>query len=371
MNKTTVIVGGVVVTIAIIAITGGYLYQNRNGGTNPIATTFYSTNPTSSVGNNETTTTKTGGVPTVSTSPNVSLTDTTASVTGNISPRGSFTSYWYEYGLTSNLGSKTSSQNVGSGFNSVSAPSYISGLTKNTLYYFRLIGENSAGRSSGVIYTFKTTEGKPTPVGTIPTIKTIAASGISRTTANLKGEVTPNKADTQYWFEYGQTTKLGNASALSSAGSGSTKIAVSISLSDLDPITTYYFRLNAQNQFGTINGSILNFKTLGPAAITAKAPTVTTGNATSISSSGATLHGKVNPNLAETNYWFEYSSDSQFGSALLKSTAVISTGAVGTVISTDKVITGLASSTTYYFHLVARNRIGTTIGDRKTFKTNK
>lgn len=371
MSKTTIIVGGVVVAIAIIAITGGYLYQNRNGGANSIATTFYSADPTSSTGNNGTTATKTSGVPTVSTSPNVSLTDTTASVNGNISPRGSFTSYWYEYGLTSNLGKKTATQNVGSGFNSVSAPSYISGLTKNTLYYFRLIGENSAGRSSGVIYTFKTTAGTPAPVGTAPTVKTLSASGLSRIIAKLNGEVTPNKASTQYWFEYGQTTKLGNASALSSAGSGSTKIAVSISLSDLAPMTTYYFRLNAQNQFGTINGTTLNFKTLGPVATTAKAPTVIISNASLISDSGATLHGKVNPNLAETNYWFEYSTDSRFSSAGLKSTTLLSTGAGETLISTDKAITGLASSTTYYFHLVARNRIGTTISDRKTFKTNK
>ncbi len=223
--------------------------------------------------NTNNTNTNTGGViqstiPTAITNSAVSPTDTTAIVNGSVNPKGSFTSYWYEYGKTSELGSKTSTQTMGSGFVTIQAPGYITNLTKNTTYYFKLVAENQNGRVAGSQYTFKTTEGTPAPLGSAPTTKTISANGVSRTTANLNGEVTPNQNDTQYWFEYGTTAELGNTTAFSAVGDGKVKVPVSISLSDLKPLTTYYFRINAQNQFGTINGSILNFKTTGPAAST-------------------------------------------------------------------------------------------------------
>jgi len=199
--------------------------------------------------------------PIVATNSSVSPSATTVVVSGTVNPKGSFTNYWYEYGKTSDLGTKTSNQTMGSGFVSIQAPAYITGLSKNTTYYFKLVAENQYGKVAGSQYAFQTTESTPAPVGNAPTTKTLSANNISSTTANINGEVTPNKSETQYWFEYGPTPQLGNTSAFSSLGNGTTKSSVSISLSDLQSKTTYYFRLNAQNQFGTINGSILNFKT--------------------------------------------------------------------------------------------------------------
>lgn len=345
---------------------GGIIYyvsgkSNDSGG---IATT------TPVVVNNGTTGGSTiikSAAPVVVTSSSVSPTDTTAIVNGNVNPKGALTSYWYEYGTTVELGSKTINQTIGSGFVSTQAPGYITNLVKNTTYYYRLVAENQNGRVTGSQYSFKTTVGTPAPVGSAPTVKTIQASGVSRTTANINGEVTPNKNTTQYWFEYGKTPELGNTSAFSSAGDGTAKIAASISLSDLDPATTYYFRLNAQNQFGTVNGSILNFKTTGPTS--AKAPAVTTGSADTLTSSTAVLHGTVTPNLAATNYWFEYSTDSLLDSVLLQSTETVAVGEGANPIPIDKSISGLNPKTTYYFRIVAENSQGTVRGDKVTFKT--
>lgn len=371
MNKTTAVI---VVIVFVIVIIGVVLYANRSDVGIPTDTTstIPVTDITSDTNTNTTTVTTVttqAESPVVSTNSKVFPTDTTVVVNGNVNPKGAFTSYWYEYGLSSNLGSKTSNQTVGSGFVLISAPGYITGLSKNTLYYFRLVGQNQYGKVSGVVYTFKTTEGVPTPVGSVPTVKTITASNISRTTVNLNGEIAPNKTETQYWFEYGKTTELGNTSAFSSVGNGNVKTPVSISLSGLEPLTIYYFRLNAQNQFGTINGSILNFKTSGPTS--AKVPSVSTGDSTSITNSTATLHGAVNPNLADTKYWFEYDTNSLLGSAFFQSTEPVSIGAGGTVIPIDRIITNLKSNTTYYFRIVAQNNIGTVRGERMTFKTNR
>lgn len=293
---------------------------------------------------------------------------TTIITTGTVNPQGAFTSYWYEYGVTSSLGSKTSSQNVGSGFVSIQAPIYIINLTKNTTYYFRLVAENQYGRVVGNAYSFKTTEA-PAPIGSVPTTKTSAASNVSRTTATMNGDVVPNKVATQYWFEYGKTANLGNTSFFASAGNGDDRVSVAVSLSELEPSTTYFYRLNAQNSFGTVNGSIVNFKTT--VAVTTVMPKVVSQNASSVDKTDATLHGTVNPGGLDTRYWFEYSTDSLLGSLLVKRTDenTLSSGLGLTSVKAD--IASLDSNKTYYFRLVARNNLGTVYGDKMSFKTKR
>ena len=63
------------------------------------------------------------------------------------------------------------------------------------------------------------------------------------------------------------------------------------SLTGLTPNTTYYFRVVATNSAGTTNGAILSFAT----GTSGTAPGATTQDATSVTSSGATLNASVNP----------------------------------------------------------------------------
>src|SRR3989344_5030073 len=308
MNNNTMLIGGVVALVLV----GGLVVYGTRGNTdtsgNATSTPVTTTEP---IQNN-----RQPSIPSVATNSKADTTDTTAIVNGIVTPNGSFTSYWYEYGTTQSVTNNTTRQMIGSGYATTQVPNYITGLTKNTTYYFRVAAENQYGTNKGTQYTFRTTEGTPPPVGSAPSSVTVSASGVSRTTANLNGEVTSNKASTVYWFEYGKTANLGNTTSFVSVGDGSTRVPTSVSVSNLGPDTTYYFRINAQNQFGTVNGSILNFKTLGPPVATA--PSATTRNASDIKASTATLHGAVNPNRAETAYWFEYSSDSLLGSVLIR-----------------------------------------------------
>ncbi len=361
MNKTATIVGGIVI---IVLVAGLIIYSNDHPTTTSTATSTSTT--TGSTGTN-TTVIPQPGLPVVIINTDVVTTDTTANVNGSINPKSLATNYWYEYGMTSSLGSKTATQSVGSGFTVISAPAYITGLSKNTTYFFRLVAENQYGRANTAEASFKTTVGNSAPIGSAPTAKTLSASSITRTTANVNGQVTPNKSSTQYWFEYGKTADLGNTSNFSSAGSGSVVVPASASLSNLDPRTIYYFRINAQNQFGTVNGVVLSFKTLGPAV--PSEPTAVTGNAVAISTSSADLKGTVNPNGLDTKYWFEYSTDSLLGSLLTNTTAQTSIGSGVNEISIEKSVSGLHSKTNYYFRLVAQNSAGTVFGEKMTFKT--
>ncbi|MFZ2151706.1 MAG: hypothetical protein WAV09_01205 [Minisyncoccia bacterium] len=359
MNKnSTIIVLIGLILLGVIVYFMTKITETPNTTPTPVVTETPGTIPTPSQAT----------APTAITHSSVSPSDTTAIVSGTVNPKGALTNYWFEYSTVSNsFTNKTGSQAIGSGFSSLQAPGYITNLTKNTTYYFRLVVENQFGRENGIQYTFKTTEGNPAPVGSAPTTKTNSASSISRTTTTVNGEVTPNKSATYYWFEYGKTRGLGNTSILSSVGDGNVKVSVSASLSDLEPLTTYYFRINAQNQFGTINGSILDFKTTGPTSATA--PKVETKDATGISSADATLHGLISANGTETKYWFEYSTDSLLGSVLLRTTPTETLGANSNNSSVKADVSNLASKTTYYFRLVGQNSQGTVRGDNTTFKT--
>lgn len=370
MNKTLVITGGAL--IAVLAIVGSIVYVGQKTAVTPADDAAAIPVPVakSSVPAKTLAQAPKPQPPKVMTNSSATPSDTTAVVNGYVNPNGSFTSYWYEFGTSVDLGNKvsTQSQTVGSGFTSVSAPAYLTGLIKDTKYYFRLVAENQNGRIAGMQYAFQTTSGTPPPVGSAPTTRTLDATKVSKTAANLNGEITPNRASTKYWFEFGQDANLGNTTTVEPLGDGTTKLPISIPISNLTSGATYYFRINAQNQFGTVNGTILTFKTLSVPS--PRAPSATTKNAINLGSATATLRGSVNPNGRETTYWFEYSTDSLLGSVLLRSTEqkfVPAEPQVFVPIETD--ISGLISKTNYYFRLVAQNSLGIVRGERMTFRT--
>ncbi len=105
--------------------------------------------------------------------------------------------------------------------------------------------------------------GIPTSTTTAPSVLTLAASGVSTSTAVLNGSVNPNGLATAAWFEWGTSGSFGSSTASSSLGSGSSAVAASASLSGLAAGTTYYFRADAQSSAGTTYGSALTFTTTG------------------------------------------------------------------------------------------------------------
>jgi phosphodiesterase/alkaline phosphatase D-like protein len=364
MNRNVLI--GIV--IVLVLAVGGYYLVNMN---NMSATGGAATSTATTTGTQDNTTPGTGtsvtpAAPRVVTDASVAPTNSTAVVTGKVTPNGAPTTYWYEYGLSSTLGSKTSAQSVGSGWSAIASPGYITGLRANTLYYFRLSAQNSHGTVNGTTYSF-TTNNNPPAQGTAPAVSTNAATAVTRTSATLNAHVNAHSSQTTYWFEYGTGTDFGQVTSFQSGGSGNASNAVSAAVSGLSPQTKYYFRINAQNQYGTVNGATQSFTTSGPA--TANAPVVTTQVASPVATTTATLRGTVNPSGTQTTYWFEYSTDSLLGSVLVKTTPHKSAGANATTDSISADVSGLAPATTYYYRTVAQNAAGTVRGDNLTFTT--
>jgi hypothetical protein len=93
-------------------------------------------------------------------------------------------------------------------------------------------------------------------------------------------------------------------------------------------------------------------------------PAATTGAATAVTATTATLNGTVSPNKESTTYRFEYGTTTAYGSLTPAGT---SSGNASKAVSAD--ITGLAPSTTYHFRLVATNPSGTATGADAQFTT--
>ena len=101
-----------------------------------------------------------------------------------------------------------------------------------------------------------------------------------------------------------------------------------------------------------------------PSLAQAAAPTATTGSASGISSTGATLNGRVNPGQDTTTYHFEYGTTTAYGSRTADQTA---NG--NATKNASAPVSGLSPSTTYHFRLVASNASGASNGSDMTFTT--
>jgi pimeloyl-ACP methyl ester carboxylesterase len=107
--------------------------------------------------------------------------------------------------------------------------------------------------------------------------------------------------------------------------------------------------------------------TVTPLSIAPTNPTVYTGSASAIMTTAAILNGTVNPNGAETYWWFLYGTDSSLSGA--SSTNDIDGGSGSTASNVSAPITGLSAGTRYYFRVSAGNRLGTGNGDIYSFTT--
>jgi sugar lactone lactonase YvrE len=90
---------------------------------------------------------------------------------------------------------------------------------------------------------------------------TQAAAGISGAEATLKGTVNPNGSEAKYWFEYGPTTSYGTKTAETSAGSGTSPIEESKTITGLKIGAGYHFRIVASNSESTAYGADSSFAT--------------------------------------------------------------------------------------------------------------
>ena len=95
------------------------------------------------------------GRPVVITNPATLITSHSARLNGTVNPHGLSTTVYFQYGRTTNYGSRTPNQTkTGNTYQNLLAN--ISGLSAGTTYHFRIVGTNTAGTRYGGDRTFTT-----------------------------------------------------------------------------------------------------------------------------------------------------------------------------------------------------------------------
>src|SRR5262249_59818836 len=102
---------------------------------------------------------------------------------------------------------------------------------------------------------------------------------------------------------YGHTEPVRDASL--KLETSAEEVQRAVTLAPLGPSSTYHYRLVATNAGGTTFGE--------DRTLTVPSPGVSTGAATNVAATNATLTGSVQPNEWPTTYHFEYGSSLSYG----------------------------------------------------------
>ena len=111
----------------------------------------------------------------------------------------------------------------------------------------------------------------------------------------------------------------------------------------------------------------VNADTTVTATFAQNPPAATTGSASGVAQTSATVSGTVNPNGAVTTCTFEYGTSTSYGSSVACGS---SPGSGTSGVAVSAALSGLAAGTTYHYRLVARNAGGTVNGSDQTFTTS-
>ena len=296
------------------------------------------------------------------------ITQTAATLAGSITATGcsAITTYGVEYSLVNGFPNGTGTAVASTNLSGGNFSSNVTGLTAGTTYYYHAYATNGGGTAYGTQQSFTTVS--LTPVLTVTNlaafgnvcINTIAGpnsftiNGTNLTAINIT--VGPLAGFTFATTSGGTYT----ASLILTQPGGTYSQQVFVKFS---PVLVQSYNGNI-----TVTGA-----GAPPTSVAASgagvntAPSVTSGGASSITQTSATVAGTI-PSIgcsAITAYGIEYSTTNGFPNGA--GTAVASTNLSGVNFSSNLV--ALTTGTTYYYHAYATNAGGTAYGTQGLFTT--
>ena len=284
----------------------------------------------------------------------------TATLNASFNGNGEDTTYYFQWGIDEGQAGDVEENEsdpvtltAPAGLTEVSEP--VADLTAGTTYRFRVIAEVGGNESVAQALTFRTPDA-------IKDIQTLPATGIEPSQATLNGSLDPDGYDTTYYFEYGKTKAYGQSVPIPPGDPVGTSapgvVEVSTLATNLEPGTTYHFRIVGVNQTG-------NTKGLDQVFTTPQGPSINSFSSRNVTATSAELTGQIDPNGFEIEEaYFEYGTTLEYGS-IAPVPADQFEGAEGphnVVVA----ITGL-QGVTYHFRLVAKNEWGETFTEDQTF----
>jgi hypothetical protein len=249
------------------------------------------------------------------------------------------------------------------------------GKLATTLYYRVVITNGTGANGTG------TTVGPVQAYVKSPTVGGESASALTLTAATVNAEVYPDFQKTKYGVEYassrekvekGEGTRIAGKAELKENDEPGPPEAIGVTIAGLEPNVPYYYRVVAENgSTETVHqptyGEVKEFTTRS-------LPFVSSGRATNITPTSATLSGTVTAISLGASYYFQYISEPTYQEALAKglvtpyedgeATSAVSITASNQAQSVGPVlVSGLLPNTTYRFRLVASNAFGARYGE--------
>lgn len=177
--------------------------------------------------------------PTVTTGTHSHVTDTSAVLHGAVNPNGKATTYFFQWGLTTEYGVNSVAHSAGHGTKSVAVSTTATGLIPGTSYHYRLVATSGSAQSLGPDRTFATA-GNPPPI-----VATGPATQVSKNSATVTGVISPNKQATTYYFQWGTSAGYTQQTLAAVVAAGTAPVTVSATLTNLEARTIFHYRLVA------------------------------------------------------------------------------------------------------------------------------
>jgi streptogramin lyase len=195
------------------------------------------------------------------------VTQTGATLQGSVDPNAAATTYWFEYGVSTQYGSATPETPAGAGDAAVLVEAALSGLEPGVTYHYRLVARSAVGTSYGADATFvsgATAPPPPPPAPPAPPPPT-APPGLDAArlvdleprAVTLSATLNPNGLESSYRAECGREDKYWLRSRTQTIAASSGARTVEARIRGLNPGSVYQCRFVATNGAGTTNGSPL------------------------------------------------------------------------------------------------------------------
>lgn len=290
---------------------------------------------------------RTSGPPNVTT---VSATDVaaqSAKLTATTNANGYSTASSFQYGLAADL---SDAQTVAAdptpqtGDSPVDVTASLGNLQANTTYYYRAVGTSEMPATvNGAIKSFVT---PPAP----PTVSNQPATSLTDSAATLNGRINANGSTSTGYFTWGTSPTLASGNqtnTLAQSVTGNSLSDVSVNLTGLEPGTTYYYRLSADNGVGGVqNAAPISSFTTSPGEIQVSAQP-----ATLVATTTATLNGRVAPagNVGQAHFLLA-DNPSMTNATTIEATPTNVSGIAQ--INPAAEVSALTGNTVYYYKLV-------------------
>ena len=218
----------------------------------------------------------------------------------------------------------------------------LSGLTSNTTYYWHVNATNSGGTSAySTAWRFTTVAGLQPPTAPVLAAPANGATGVA-TNPTLTWNASTGASS--YRVQVSTTGEFGTIVV-----DQDHLTTTSYALSGLTGNMTYYWRVYAENSAGSSPYStVWNFTTGAPPPPPAAPVLSTPSNGATGIAVNATL--TWNASTGATSYRVQVSTDSGFAATVRDSS---------NIVTSSYVASGLAATTTYYWHVSATNSGGT------------